>query len=291
MIAPFTLYQPESLEEACLLLTRYGEDAKLLAGGSELILLLKLGLIRPKHIIDLKRISQLDQLEFAMERRTLTIGALISHGALVLSGSVRKHFPLLVQMEQQVANVRVRNVGTVAGNLCFAEPHADPGTLLVAYGANVKARGANGERTLKMSEFFTDYYETALQGDEILTTIEVPELGGNFTGAYLRFCPGERPLVAVALLVGWGARGAEDIRLVLGCVGPTPIRALAVEEKLRGRSAKEILGDTIEAGESAALLCDPIADLWGSKEYKRHVVRTLVARALHLACERHVTGA
>jgi carbon-monoxide dehydrogenase medium subunit len=184
----------------------------------------------------------------------------------------------------------VRNVGTVAGNLCFAEPHADPGTLLLAYGARIKTRRSGRARTLPMSDFFADYYETNLDKDEILTDIEVPKVGKNFTGAYLRFCPGERPMAAVGLLVGWNSKGAEDIRLVLGCVGPTPLRAAEVEQKLLGRSTKEIAGDAVQAGAEAAQLCDPIEDVWGSKEYKRQIVKTLVARALQQACDKRATA-
>lgn len=288
MIAPFILHQPESVETACSLLAHYGDEAKLLAGGSELILLLKLGLIRPQHIIDIKGISKLDRLDFDAETQALRVGALVTHRTLAGSKTVREHFPLLVDMEQHVANVRVRNVGTVAGNLCFAEPHADPGTLLLAYRAKVKARGPNGERTLEMSDFFADYYETALKKDEILTEIEIPKLGKNFTGTYLRFCPGERPLIAVALLIGWRNGSAEDVRVVLGCVGPTPIRAREVEQRLIGKSAEEILAEAAEAGERAALLCDPLEDIWGSKEYKRQIVKTLVARGLYQICEKGV---
>ena len=206
------------------MLAQFGEDAKLLAGGSELILLLKLGLIQPKHLIDLKRIPALDQVHFDEKGSSLRIGALVTHTALGCSNPVKERFPLLVRMEEQVANVRVRNVGTVVGNICFAEPHADPGTLLLAYGARVKARSQGSERILEMADFFADYYETRLKSDEIVTEIQIPECKENCTGAYLRFCPAERPLVSVAALIEWRGGAVHDIRLVLGCVGPTPIR-------------------------------------------------------------------
>jgi aerobic carbon-monoxide dehydrogenase medium subunit len=287
MIAPFTLHQPRVLEEACALLSLYGDDAKLLAGGSELILLLKLGLISPQQVIDLKTIVEFDQIAFDDKQQVLRLGALVTHRALARSEAAHQHFPLIVEMERQVANVRVRNVGTVAGNLCFAEPHADPGTLLLAYGARVTTRSSGRQRRLPMSDFFADYYETKLENDEILVEIEIPKLAGNFTGAYLRFCPGERPMVAVALLMGWNHRGAEDVRLVLGCVGPTPIRVVEVEKQLMCRSSRDMVAVAMDAGYRAALLCDPIEDVWGSKEYKRQVVKTLVARAIYEASEKH----
>jgi len=288
VISSFFLYQPNSLEDACRLLRQYGEEARILAGGSELILLLKLGLASPRHIIDIKRIPNLDRVEFDSTGRILQIGALATHRAVERSETVRKYFPQLVEMERQVANVRVRNIGTLGGNLCFAEPHADPGTLLFAYGAKVKVCSSRGQRVLELSSFFLDYYETALQQDEILTGIEISKLGENFTGTYLRLCPGERPTVAVALLIGWKDGMADDVRLALGCVGPTPIRAQEVEKSLSGRSAREILASALEAGDGAALLCDPVEDIWGSAEYKRQIVRVFVTRGLSELCKQKI---
>ncbi len=289
-IPPFTLHQPDTPEAACAFLAQHREDAKILAGGSELVLLLKLGLARFKHIVDIAGISELDFLELDSTTQRLRIGPLVTHRSLECSEIVQKHFPLLAELEHKVANVRVRNVGTLAGNLCFADPHSDPGTLLLAYQARIKLRSARDERALDISDFFIDYYETALEDDEILVTIEIPKPGDNLSGTYLRFCPGERPTVAVALLIGWMDGGCKDTRLVLGCVGPTPIRAREVEETLCGRSADEILAKAWEEGERAALLCDPLEDIWGSQEYKRHIVKILVVRALSQLCQRRTSN-
>src|SRR5262249_11022961 len=157
---------PSSVESACSLLTEYGDDARILAGGSELLLLMKMGLSRPAHVVDIKRIPGLGTLSFDDRTRTLRVGALVRHRALESSPAVHSHFPLLVEMERHLANVRIRNVGTLAGNLCFAEPHADPGTLLLAYGANLKLHSRAGERTLPVSRFFLDYYTTAMEPGE-----------------------------------------------------------------------------------------------------------------------------
>lgn len=289
MISPFTLHQPDSLEAACSLLSQYGEEAKILAGGSELILLLKMGLASPGRLIDIKGIPDLGRIRFDAHTQVLHIGALVTHRALELSPAVREHFPLLVQMERQVASVRVRNVGSLAGNLCFAEPHADPGTLLMAYRARIKARSARGERTIELSDLFVDYYKTALEEDEILAGIEIPKLAEDFSGTYLRFCPGERPSAAVALLAEWKDGGCENLRLVIGCVGPRPIRAEEIEEGLGRRSAEEIMAKAEEAAKKAALLCDPLDDFWGSVEYKRQIVKSLILRALSQLC-RERTG-
>lgn len=282
----FSLHQPDSLEAASSLLTEHGEGAKILAGGTELILLLKLGVAHCQHLIDVKGIPNLDRLQFDSTAQVLRIGSLVTHRVLERSKEVQEHFPLLADMERQVANVRIRNIGTLAGNLCFAEPHADPGALLVAYQARIKARSAERERTLKVSDFFVDYYETAIEKNEILSEIEIPKLGPNFSGTYLRFCPGERPMVGVALIIGWNGEGAEDVRIVLGCVGPKPLRASELEESLTGKPADEVLARSAEAGEKAALLCDPTEDIWGTVEYKRQIVKTLVTRGLSQLCHR-----
>lgn len=285
MIAPFVLHQHNSLEAACSLLSQYGEDARVLAGGSELIIALKLGLVRPKHIIDIKRILDLHKFQFNPNTQSLTIGSLVTHRELEISTTVRDHYCLVAEMERRLANVRVRGVGTLGGNLCFAEPHADPGALLLAYEAKIKTCTASNENTIDIADFYVDYYKTALKEDEILTAIEIPKLPGSFTGSYYRFCPGERPICTVAAIVGWNKGKIEHVRLALGCVGPTPIRALQLERNLIGQSANEILVDVMDVGQSAALLCDPLEDTWGSKEYKRQIVGTLVMRAFTQLCE------
>ncbi len=285
MISPFFLYQPDSLEEASSLLAQCGEDAKILAGGSELILLFKMSLSHAKYVIDIKRISQLGHLVFDDRNRVLRIGALVTHRTLENSEIVQKHFPLLAELERKVGNVRIRNVGTLAGNLCFADPHSDPSALLLAYESKVRVLSVRGERTVEISDFFVDYYETALGKDEILIEIEVPKLPENSSGIFLRFCPGERPIVTVAVLMRWEDGACDNGRLVLGCVGPKPIRAREVEESLKGKSVNEILARAEDAGGRAAALCDPLGDVWGSIEYKRQIVKTLVSRGITQLCQ------
>ena len=280
MILPFALHQPDSVEAAGSLLSRYGSDAKLLAGGSELILLFKMGLTSSPHIIDLKKVPGLSGMEFDAESQVLSIGALVTHRWIEQSPVVRDHFPLLVDMERTLANVRIRNVGTLAGNLCFAEPHADPATLLLAYGAKVRARSTRGERLVDLGDFFVDYYRTALTEDELVTTIEVSKFPPNFRAAYLRFCPAERPMANVAVGIGWNDGVARDVRVALGCVGSKPFRVTEVEENLQGKTAGEIAAESAKVAEEAARLCDPLEDLWGSVEYKRQVVKALVMDGL-----------
>jgi len=284
MISPFQLHRPSTIKEASALLTEHAGDIRILAGGSELILLLKMGLVRVGHVVDIKSIGEMSILEFDQASDSLRIGGLVTHRELENSDLVRRHFPLIVDMERQVANVRVRNVGTLGGNLCFAEPHADPGTLLLAYDAKLKAWSHRGQRSLNIADFFLDYYETALQADEVLTEIVVPKMKGDVSGTYLRFCPGERPIIAVALLMAWAGGGCSDARLAVGCVGPKPFRAAEIEADLRGKAADEIASRALTLGERTALMCDPLPDIWGSTEYKRQIVKTLVSRGLEKLC-------
>jgi carbon-monoxide dehydrogenase medium subunit len=285
VILPFTLHKPDSVEAASSLLERYGEDAKVLAGGSELILLMKLGFATSKHIVDVKAIPNLAAVDFDPATQALKVGALVAHRALETSTTVREHFPLISEMERHLANIRIRNVGTLAGNICFAEPHADPAALLLAYGARVTAKTAKRQRTIAVADFFVDYYKTALAADEILTEIEIPKPANNSTGAYLRYCPAERPMATAAVVIGWNNGAAEAARLAMGCVGPRPIAAAEVEESLKGKPAEEIAAKALEIGERAARLSDPVEDLWGSVEYKRQIVKTLISRALAQACQ------
>ena len=286
MISPFTLHQPDSIEAAAALLAEYGEQARILAGGSELVQLMKLGLSNPKHVIDIKRIPDLDLFGSDSTARALKIGPLVTHRMLERSQVLRQEFPLLAETAGRVGNVRLRNVGTLAGNLCSAHPNSDPGTLLMACQAAVKARSVRGERIIEISRFYVDSHQTALAPDEILIGIEIPRLKEDFSGTCLRFSPDEWPMVQVALIMGWSDGGCADVRLALGSVGPKPSRLGEVEEILQGLSAEEILSRTTELGERAARASRPEDDLRGSAEYKRHVVKVLVARALSDLCRR-----
>lgn len=285
MIAPFNLHRPNSVGEASSLLSELQGEARILAGGSELILLLKMGLAEVSHVVDIKRIPGLARLDYDEGAQRLTIGPLVTHREVEKAEIVRRHFPLIVEMEKQLANVRIRNVGTLAGNLSFAEPHADPGTLLVAHNAAVKLSGSAGERVLNLEDFFVDYYETVLKKDELLTEITVPKPPANSRGAYLRFCPGERPMVGVAFLAQWDNGVCTSPRLVLGCVGPKPLRGSEAEAWMAGKSREEIQAGADDLGVLAAQASDPLEDIWGSVEYKKQIVKTLVARAIESATQ------
>ena len=285
MITPFALHQPRSLSDALALLSEHDGETKILAGGSELLLLLKMGLIKASHIIDIKKIPGLDRVGYDPQAGTIHIGPLVTHRTLEKSEIVGRHFPLLAEMERDLANVRIRNVGTLAGNLCFAEPHADPAAVLAVYDAAVTLQSSERERRVAIKDFFMDYYETALEKNEMLTDIDIPKLPDNFRGSYLRFCPGEWPMVTVALLTRWADGACAEARLGLGCVGPRPIRVGEFEQALRGKSGDELAAKADKLAGIAAQSSDPLADLWGSVEYKRQIVKNLVRDGLRSQCD------
>ncbi len=286
LIDSFFLHQPKTLHETLNLLAENRDQVRILAGGTELILLLKMSLARSKHIVNIKKLPGLAQLEYDFESNALRIGALVTHRQLEKSELVKQHHPLIVQMEKSLANVRIRNIGTLAGNLSFAEPHADPGTLLLAHDAVLKINRAGGERRIEVADFFVDYYETVLEGDELLTEIEIPAAPQNSTATYVRFCPGERPMAAVAVILGWKNGVCYSARLALGCVGPTPIRVRDSEEWMIGKTPDDIIAAAKHLGETAAGYSQPLEDVWGTVEYKNQIVKTLVARAISDVAQR-----
>jgi aerobic carbon-monoxide dehydrogenase medium subunit len=192
---------------------------------------------------------------------------------------VNQKLPALVALEKNVANIRVREVGTIGGNLCFAEPHADPGTLLLALGAKVTAADAKGRREIPIEKFFVDAYENALKEDEILTEIRVPLMPAKSAAAYLKFGYLERPSVGVAVFVSLDGNAIREARVAVGCAGPMPRRVEAAEDILRGKAVEEAERRVAEAGRIAGAASDAIGDLHGSKEYKEHIVGVLLKRA------------
>jgi carbon-monoxide dehydrogenase medium subunit len=283
MLRRFRLEEPESVKEAAELLGRFGESAKVYAGGTELLLAMKEGLVHYERLINIKKIKGLN--EVTAVNGTIGIGALCTHHQLENLAVLQQKLPALVKLEQNVANVRVRQVGTLGGNLCFAEPHADPGILLTALGAKIVCEGTASKREIPAEEFFVDAYETGLGTDEILTEIRVPVPQDKSGVAYLKFGYLERPSVGVAMalrLTGDG-KSIEDTTIAVGCAGPAPRRVTEAEELIRGASLDEAGVKILKAGEIAGRAGQAISDLHGSQEYKEHIVGVLLRRAFQNA--------
>jgi carbon-monoxide dehydrogenase medium subunit len=283
-LPPFELHAPASVEEATELLERFGDDAAVYSGGTELLLLMKLGFAEPRHLVDVKGISELRGLE--AEDGILAIGGAVTHREIERSAVVRARWPALAAMEMSVANVRVRGAGSLGGNLCFSDPHSDPATfLLAAEGEVILRRGRDRRRALPVSDFVRGPYETALGPGELLSSVRVPELPPGAALAHRKLAFHERPAVTVSCLARVEKGAVVEARVAVGSVGVVPVRAPAAEAILLGSPGD---AEIEAAGEAAADASAPVADMNGSVEYKRNLVRVLVGRTFREALG-HVT--
>ncbi len=286
----FDYLEPRSVAQACRLLVQHGGDAKVFAGGVHLTILMKQGLLQPKTLINIKRIAALGGIGFD-KKKGLTLGALVSHREIETSAIVKESFPVLAAAEREVANIRVRNMGTVGGNLASGEPLTDLAQIFIALDGKVRIGGPRGQRTIPVEGLFIDFYQTSLAEDEILTHVNLPPLPRRSGIDYRRFSSSsvvDKPSVGVAVRVSLEKTGdgCKIARIVLGCVGPTPVRAARAEALLSGNKPTPELLDQI--GVIASQECSPTADLRGSEQYKRAIVGTLVKRATAMAYERAI---
>jgi carbon-monoxide dehydrogenase medium subunit len=282
----FDYLEPTTLAEACALLKRHGGEAKVFAGGAHLTILMKQGLYQPKVLVNIKKLPELRGIDFD-PNSGLTIGALVTHHELETSPLVKQRLPVLSEAEKEVANIRVRNMATVGGNLASGEPLTDLAQIFIALDGTVKVAGAGGERTIPLEELFVDFYQTSLAEDEILTHVVLPPLPPKSGIEYIRFSSSsvvDKPSVGVAVRISLENDLCKTVRIVLGCVGATPIRARKAEAVLTGQSFDAALAS--EAGAIAAQECSPSSDLRGSEEYKRAIVGTLVKRAVSKSYQR-----
>jgi carbon-monoxide dehydrogenase medium subunit len=275
MLRRFRLEEPESVSEVSELLGRFGDSAKIYAGGTELLLAMKEGLVEYERLINVKKLRCKD---VTVANGALAMGALCTHRELETSRAINEKLPALAKLEHNVANVRVRQVGTIGGNICFAEPHADPGTLLIALGAKMLAEKSSSQREIEAEKFFVDAFETALEPDEVLTKIVVPVPGPAGRSAYLKFGYLERPSVGVGLAFNLNGQ-VSSMRIAVGCAGPAPRRVEEAEALLEGKSREEAERNLAQAGALAGRAAQAITDLHGSQDYKEHIVGVLLKRA------------
>lgn len=283
---PFEYRTPKTLKEVQTDLKKFGTDAKLIAGGTALVIMMKQRLVRPSCLISLRSVRGLSGV--AQKDGGLKIGGLVTHREVETSSLVRRRMPLLAETYRHVATIRVRNVATVGGGIAHADPNQDPPPTLIALGATLKASSADGSRVIPLEEFFTDYYETVLKPEEIITEIFVPRLPPNSGTAFLKFLPrtaDDYATVSAAAVVTLdrSKKTFADVRIALGSVGTTPVRAKEAEAVLRGQPVKS---EAIrEAAEKAKQAVDPISDFRGSAAYKKEMAGVFVRRALEKALE------
>ena len=281
----FDYHAPGTLEEAVALLARLGDEAKVLSGGQSLLPLLKLRLGDAGHLVDIGRIPGLTGITEA--GGFLRIGGATREADLEHSDLIREKYPILLDTAEVIADPLVRNRATVGGNLAHGDPANDHPATMLALEAEVVARGPGGERTIPITRFFTGLFATALGPAEILTEIRIPVPPPRSGGAYVKLerKVGDYATAAAAVQLTLGGQG-EIARIGIGLTnaGPTPIKATAAEDHLRGRQPDDEA--IAEAARLAANATSPSADRRGSVEYKRDMARVLTGRAITRAVER-----
>jgi carbon-monoxide dehydrogenase medium subunit len=287
-LSRFEIHQPASALEASQMLSNYGEDAGIYAGGTELLLAMRHQALNYRHLIDLKVIPGLDSIE--VRDGSLEIGATSTHRSIERSALVRQNQPVLAEMESQVANVRVRATGTLGGNLCFAEPHSDPATLLLVLGGAVKVVSAAGVREIPVGELIAGAYASNLHPGEILTKITVPCTKPNHRAGYMKFQVHERPTLGLGLWLETLDDGLTftNARVAVGCVCPFPTRGLDAEKLLTG-SRGDVEKRLPEAADAIADAADLFDDHEGSAEYKRHLIHVFLRRVFRKSLGEPVT--
>lgn len=281
----FEYLEPESVEKVVSLLSKYGSEAKIIAGGTDLVVQMRDKTITPEYVIDIGCIPGLDYIDYD-KKRGLRIGALTSIRALEMSAELRQRYPVISQAASQLGSVAIRNIGTIGGNLCNAAPSAETAPALIGLSATAKIVGPGGERVVALEDFFTGPGSTVLQNGELLVEIQVPLVPPNTKGVYLKHSIRSTidlaiVNVAVVLTLESEYEVCKDIKLVLGAVAPTPMRTRKAEEILRGKKVDETL-----INETARVASDevrPISDVRASAEYRKQMVEVLTRRAIREA--------
>jgi carbon-monoxide dehydrogenase medium subunit len=277
----FDYRAPRRLDEALALLQEHGPDARVVAGGTALVTMMRQRLVRPACLVSLRDVEGLDRIEAT--NGAIRLGALVTHRAVEVSPLIRERLPVLAETFRRVGTVRIRHMATVGGALAHADPNQDPPVTLLALDATVEIRRASGRRELPLREFFRDYYETALEPGELVTAVTVPLLPAASGASFVKFLPrtaDDYATVAAAATVTLEPDGqsCRQVRIALGSVGMTPLRARAAEAALVGQRLDE--GVLRAAGAAAQTEVDPVSDHRGSAAYKREMVSVMVGRAL-----------
>jgi carbon-monoxide dehydrogenase medium subunit len=279
MISDFDYFAPKTVEEALGLLSKYKEEAKIFAGGQSSLVVMRQGLLQPDYVVDIKGISALEYIKHD-PKEGLRIGALTLHRDIEKSPVIKEHFPVLSEMEKNLATTQTRNWGTIGGNICHGDPAGDPAPVFTVLNANLKLAKSGKERTISMEEFSKDYLEVDLQPGEMLVEIQVPPIAPHTGVAYekLMVMKGDMGIVgaAISITVKPGSNVCEKARIALSNAGSTPLRAKAAEKILIGKAITDALLE--EAGEAAAAEADPPTDTHGSAAYRREMVKVFVKR-------------
>ena len=286
MIIPeFEYISPPTLQEACGLLLQYGDGAKVLAGGSDLLVKMKDGLMKPAYLISLKNLDSLKGIRYEIGTGVI-IGARVTHNEVMTNSLLQQKYRSVCEAARSMAADQIRNIGTIGGNLVNAVPSADLPPILIALDGRARIVGTRQERTIPLEDFFLGPGKTVLENGEILAEIIIPDqptTGSNYIKFGLRRA-GALAVAGVASSLTVSDGTCEDVRIVLGAVAPTPLRARQAENVLRGKKISQELIE--QAGKLAALESKPISDIRGSIDYRRNLVNVLTRRSLKAAIEK-----
>lgn len=283
LLPKFDFHEPKTLNEACQILAEYGTKAKLIAGGTDLMVNMKKKILSPQQVVSISRIGELKKLDTSGD--SIRIGACFTVAELITSDLIQKQLSALGEGAKNLGTPLIRNLATIGGNLGSARPAADLPPSLMAYGAQVVLSSLSGERTLSLDQFFLGPGFTAVKPDEILTEIQVPAPLPRSGAGYINI--GVRKgqdcnLVNVASLISLNPDGIiQSARIVMGCVGPIPLRARSAEKMLIGQKPESALFSS--AGAAASSDSTPIDDFRGTAAYKRDMVGVLTRRTLDIA--------
>jgi len=285
----FEYFAPKTVEDTCSLLSEYKGEAQILAGGTDLLVKMKNRKVIPPYLINIKNVPDLDYICYN-EEEGLHIGALATLEAIKTSAMVRERFGILAQAAGRVGSVSIRNQGTIGGNVCNAAPSAETAPALIALAGKARIVGSVGERIVTLEDLFTGPGETVLQIDDILTEIQIPAQPSRNGGVYLKYSLRQMDIaiVGVAVVVRLDGEVCADIRIVLGAVASTPIRASNAEAIIRGQEPHKELMET--ASEVAARESHPIDDIRSSAEQRRKIVSMFTSQAIEQAVEQARLG-
>jgi aerobic carbon-monoxide dehydrogenase medium subunit len=286
---PFDYLQPNSIEEASKMLAEYGDDARVFAGGTALMLVMRQRMLNPKALVSLDKLADLRGISFD-SNTGLHIGALSLHADVANHAAIRQHYPMLAHMAAHLANPQVRNQGTIGGNLCYADPATDPPGCLMALNANVVLQSSRRKRTLKIEDFLTDYYTTALESDELLVGVTIPPPIQNSVSHYTRFrrtAAEHRPILNISFHALKSSRSegifVNDVRLVVAASTPMPTRLRQAEELLSTEPISEGLIESV--AKLASEQANVMSDQRGSEDYRRQMIHVVTRRSLQTAFE------
>lgn len=281
----FNYLAPKTIKRAISLLSQYNGQAKVVAGGTDLLIKMKKREVTPQYLIGLKNIPGLDYIRYD-KARGLRFGPLVTIHAMETSPIIKDKFPILAQAAASMASAQIRNLGTVVGNLCSGVPSADMAPGLIVLGASLKTTGAKGERTIAVENLFAGPHETVLASDELVAEVQVPNPPPNTGMVYIKHtlrAAMDLAMVGVAALVTMDGNVCREVKIALGAVAPTPVRAPKAEAILRAKPFSVKLVE--EAAEMAAKECKPISDIRAPADYRGEMVRVLTRRALNQARE------